>query len=39
LQDRSAEEPRADRGGRRRERNPRRVEHVDESAPGPWRLR
>jgi hypothetical protein len=27
---------RADRGGRRRERIPRRVEHVDECAPGPY---
>ncbi len=32
LQDRSAEQPRADRGGRRRERGPRRVEDVDERA-------
>jgi hypothetical protein len=32
LQDRSAEEFGADRGGRRRETSPRRVEHVDERA-------
>ena len=31
-QSRSAEELGADRGGRRRERSPRRVEHVDERA-------